>query len=77
MLRHLVVPKPKLGDTAGVQPRAASLIALLLRGFTMLAAIKLNRQAQLRAIEIQNVSSGRVLPSKFEPVEAPGSELAP
>jgi hypothetical protein len=77
MLGNVVVPEPKLSHAARAQPRGAPLIAVLLWQLTVLAAIKLDRQPQLRTVEIQNVRSGGVLPPKFEPIETTGSEPTP
>jgi hypothetical protein len=77
VLRHLIVPESQLGHATGAQPGAASLIALLLWKFAVLAAIKLDGQPQMRTIEIQNVRSGGMLSPKLKAVWPTAPELAP
>jgi hypothetical protein len=42
-LCHVIIPETKLGDAATLQPRAASLVARLLRLFAVLATIEFYR----------------------------------
>jgi hypothetical protein len=52
------------GYSTRVQPRVASQIALGTITHVMAGAVKLDREPSLRAIEIQNVGTDRMLASK-------------
>jgi hypothetical protein len=77
ILRDIIVPKSKLGHTASTQPSSAPLIPNLLSAFGVLAAVKLDRQTQLRAIKIEDIGPNGMLPPKAQSVETPASQFAP
>jgi hypothetical protein len=75
-LSSIQIPETHRRDATFGQP----LIALAIGGFVadvcVLAPIKLNREPQQRAIEIQNKRAGRMLPPKIY-AELSISELLP
>ena len=74
---NVIIPEAEFSDATTAQPCAASLIADLMLGFAVLAAIKLDGKAQLRAIEVEHVGAGRMLAPEAQSVQTTASELAP
>ena len=61
--QHLIIPKPQYGDPLRTQPCIATLIVI--NRIRVLATVKLNAQSFFVAIEIEDISSDRVLAAKL------------
>jgi len=64
VLGDVVVPKSKLGHTAGAQPRTSPLVSALVLTLAMLAAVELDRKVQCWAVEIEHILAGGMLPAE-------------
>jgi hypothetical protein len=60
----IVVPKSQHGNSLCVEPTRSEIILRVLNGFAMLPAVQFDRQADRRAIKIQNEIADRMLATK-------------
>jgi len=68
ILCDVIIPEPEFRYTARAQPIATALIAAVLGFLIVLTAIEINRQTELRTIEVESINSGRMLSSEAETV---------
>jgi hypothetical protein len=75
ILRDIVIPEPKLGHAAALQPGGSLHVAIFLD--VVLAAVEFDREAQLGTIEIKNVRPGWMLAAKTQPIQASVAQPSP
>lgn len=71
----IIVPVAKNAKPFGFQKCRALSVRLLL--ITMMTTIKLNDDETLRAAEIDNIGTDRMLPSEFQALELTRSKIPP
>lgn len=72
-----MIPKPQRRNAAFRQKLFPCGIALHAFGMTVLRAVQFHGELRVRAVEIQNVFSNRVLPSEFETGKTPVPQRPP
>src|SRR5437588_3944115 len=72
---NFTVPKPQDAQAARLKITGASIVVLDSIG--VLAAVELDREASLVAVEIDEVRRNRVLPAEFPAAEAPIAQDRP
>ena len=76
VLGSIRIPEANHSDTTISEPLVTLAVRDAALGLRVLAPIKLNRETQRRAIEIQNERAGRMLPPKID-AELSVSQLLP
>jgi hypothetical protein len=76
-LRDVIVPETHFCDATTTQPGAPSFISNLMLGFAVLAAIKLDWEAQLRTVEVEHVGASGILPPEAQSIQPAAFEVAP
>jgi len=77
VLEHIMIPEPDDADSETRQNPAALLVVGRLPRIAVLAAVQLDGEILLRAVEIQDVGTGRKLAKELESAKPPRAQLRP